>query len=36
MTTWVTPSRYGLFSFSTTWPLALRLRRSLASEGRVM
>lgn len=26
MTMWVVPSRYGLFSFSTTWPLALRLR----------
>ena len=30
------PSRYALFSRNTTWPLALRLRRSLASAGRVM
>jgi hypothetical protein len=36
MTMWVVPSRYGVLGFSTTWPLALRLRRSLASAGRVM
>ena len=33
---WVVPSRYELFSCSTTWPLLLRLRRSLTIAGRVI
>lgn len=36
MTMGVVLSRGGLFSFGTTSPLALPLRRSLASAGRVM
>ena len=36
MTTWVVPSLYGLFSWSTTWPARLSLSRSLAIAGRVI
>ncbi len=36
MTMWVVPSRYGLFSCSTTSPARLRLSRSLARAGRVI